>query len=323
MGEPRVSFCISTYNRPALLKEQLQLLATQTFPDFEVVVSDNDPNKSAEPVIKDMNDPRFRYFANVTNLGMVKSFNKSLERAVGEYVIMVTDDDPIKSVMLEEMLELVAGYPDYPVYCGCVRANKNEGAIEVYNSDDFLFQILHPDLTLNLLWSSCLLKREVAVKVGGMPDFGSPHLADHALLGLCSKFGGGVFINKMYSHIQLHDKNFSKSNFELYFIGCKEFYRLMTQQFAPPVYQKNGADALLLHLEKWFLSNSFALRKYFTYNSRNRLAVKDIADNSGKILALPFMRRFNSAYLSKLIKFYLKLPYNSWVKAFKAEKKYI
>ncbi|WP_207515590.1 glycosyltransferase [Longitalea luteola] len=323
MVDPKVSFCISTYNRPVLLKKQLQLLATQTYAQFEVVVSDNDPTKSAESVVTGMNDPRFRYFANDTNLGMVKSFNKSIERSKGEYVIMVTDDDPVIPTMIEEMLAVATAYPSYPVYCGCNRPGKEAGAIETFGPDDFLFQLLHPVLTPHFLWSSCLLKREIAYKVGGMPDFGSPHLADHALLALCSEFGGGVFINKVFSNLYAHDSNFSKSNFELYYIGCKEFYRLITEKFKQNVYQKNGVDALMKHLGGWFIANSFALRKYFTYNNKNSRFVEDVAKNSAKILELPFMQRFYPRYVFKLIIFYFKFPYNSWVRAFRSEKKYI
>lgn len=323
MGEPIVSFCISTYNRPVLLQKQLQLLATQTYASIEVVVSDNDPNRTAEAVVTGMNDPRFKYFANVTNLGMVKSFNKSIERSTGEYVVMVTDDDPVMPNMVSEMMQLVKTHPIYPVYCGCLRTNKAEGAVDTYSADDFLFQLLHPALTVNFLWSSCLLKREVALQIGGMPDFGSPHLADHAMLGLCSAYGGGVIINKMYSSLSSHDMNFSKSNFELYYIGCREFHKMITEKFPPAAYQKSGDDALMAHLKEWFIANSFTLRKYFTYNNPNKTMVADVAANSRKILQLPFMRRYATWYTIKCIIFYCKYPYNRLVGAFTNHKKFI
>ncbi len=95
-----VSFCISTYKRPELLKQQLALLLTQTFKDFDIVVSDNDPEASANSVCQSLNDNRIRYFHNHDNLGMIKSFNKSIERAETDYIVMVTDDDPIQPEFL-------------------------------------------------------------------------------------------------------------------------------------------------------------------------------------------------------------------------------
>lgn len=323
MGHPTVSFCISTYKRPALLKAQLELIATQSFSNFEVIISDNDPEKSSASVVQGMQDPRFKYFSNEVNLGMVKSFNKSIERSVGEYIVMVTDDDPVKPNMLQELLHVVALYPSYPVYCGCLRTNKKEGLIETYNSEDFVFQLLHPQLTPWFLWSSCLLKREAVVKIGGLPDFGSPHLADHAMLALCSKYGGGVFINTTYGALFSHDQNFSKSNFELYYIGGKEFHKLITENFPVTAYKKNGTDALFQHLKRWILTNAFNLRKYFTFQNRNFEAVKDVVEFTRKIMELPFMHEAYPRYVFKLIMFYVKYPYNSYVRKFKNEKKYI
>jgi GT2 family glycosyltransferase len=43
-----VSFCMSTYMRPILLEKTLRSILSQTFTDFEVVISDNDPKGSAQ-----------------------------------------------------------------------------------------------------------------------------------------------------------------------------------------------------------------------------------------------------------------------------------
>ena len=83
--QPWVSFCMSTFKRPALLKTQLSSLLQQTLKDFEIVVSDNDPDSSAREVVSEFNDNRVKYFSNKENLGMINSFNKSIERSLGEF----------------------------------------------------------------------------------------------------------------------------------------------------------------------------------------------------------------------------------------------
>ena len=80
---PWVSFCMSTYKRPGLLKTQLSSILQQTFSNFEVVISDNDPDCSARDTVSSFQDIRLQYFSNIENLGMIKSFNKSIERARG------------------------------------------------------------------------------------------------------------------------------------------------------------------------------------------------------------------------------------------------
>ncbi|MEI9959234.1 MAG: hypothetical protein WDM90_23635 [Ferruginibacter sp.] len=58
-----VSFCISTYKRPEILRKQLTLLSKQAFTLFEVNVSDNDPQASAKVIVEGMGDLRFQIFS--------------------------------------------------------------------------------------------------------------------------------------------------------------------------------------------------------------------------------------------------------------------
>lgn len=68
--------------------------------------------------------------------------------------------------------------------------------------------MLNPDKTPSILWSSCVLKKEDVLRIGKMPDYGSTHLADHALIAMVGSINGGVIINKMYSSLSSHDSNF-------------------------------------------------------------------------------------------------------------------
>ena len=116
--KPWVSFCMSTYKRPVFLKHTLQSILAQTFSDFEVIVSDNDPERSAEIVVKTINDPRVLYFSNTDNLGMIKSFNKSIERSHADFIVMITDDDPVYPDLLETFYQLTKEFPGYGMYLG-------------------------------------------------------------------------------------------------------------------------------------------------------------------------------------------------------------
>src|SRR6266436_6569976 len=98
---PWVSFCMTTRRRPDFLIKTLRSIQRQTVENLEVIVSDNDPAGSARAVVEGLNDSRFRYFCNEEDLGMNASFNRSLAKARGEYVVMITDDDPVYPEMLE------------------------------------------------------------------------------------------------------------------------------------------------------------------------------------------------------------------------------
>ena len=62
------------------------------------------PKRAEELFVEVINDVRFKYFNNEKNLGMKKSFNRSLDRSSGEYIVMIADDDPVYPDMLESII---------------------------------------------------------------------------------------------------------------------------------------------------------------------------------------------------------------------------
>jgi glycosyltransferase involved in cell wall biosynthesis len=297
-GKPMFSFCISTFRRPGFLKEQLKLLLNQTFRDFEIVISDNDPVGSGREVCVAFNDPRIRYFSNGDNIGMIPSFNKSIERADGEFVVMVTDDDPIQPGFLNEIKRLVVAHPGHSLYGGFFRKGIPVGATEVIAAKDTLEEILDPDRSSNILWSSCVLRREDVLAIGAIADYGSPHLADHALLVMTASEKGAVIVNKMFSSLSKHDNNFSKFNFDYYYEGCKGFYETFNNFQAPGDPARNK-KAIEKHLGVWLIANMFALKKYYTFNKQDKNTLKAIDECARQILTLPYMKQFRGRFLLK------------------------
>lgn len=305
-GTAWVTFCISTFKRRELLKEQLLRLQQQTDSRFEVVVSDNDPDGSAREVVENFNDERFRYFKNEENLGMIPSFNLSVERARTEFVVMVTDDDPVVENFLAEIFVLVNQYPGKSVYGGFIRKNVKGGEVETIDSNLFISEIIDPAQTPVLLWSSCVLRRADAIRAGLIPVFGSPHLADHAFIALTGQYNGGVAVNKMFSHVTMHDSNFSKFNFDYYYRGCEGFYKLLRSVGNSAEEKRRNKKAALGYLHKWFIDCFFNLKKYYSVN-RDAGKLKEVEDCAQKILQLDYMRSLRFKYEAKKLILAIKL----------------
>ena len=304
-----VTFCMSTYKRPELLKNALDIITKQTYKHFEVVISDNDPDCSAQPVVQGLKDNRLKYFSNGENLGMIRSFNKSIERATTDYIVMITDDDPVSESFLEELFEIYKKDPGYSIYCGFKRKHTNAGDIEIIKRDDFIAEILDTTKTPAILWSSCVMKKQCVVDVGKMPDNGSPHLADHALIAMVGSMHGGVVINKMYSIITLHDNNFSKFNFHYYTLGCKGFYEKMTAFCKNNIYFSKQKEVIIRHVGKWFIVNMFNLKKFYTLK-KNDEVLNQIDKCAEEIITMPFMRRFVPRFYAKRAVFNIKRKLN-------------
>ncbi len=300
LASPWISFCISTYKRPEFLTTQIASLLNQTEQLFEIVISDNDPDRSAEPVAKSFFDNRIRYFPNEENIGMIRSFNKSIDRATTEYVTMVTDDDPIEPSFLDGMKRLVMEYPGYSLYGGFIRSGKEEGSVECIDGNTFLEEIIDPSRTSSILWSSCVLRRVDALHVGKIPDYGSPHLADHALMSMTGSVNGGVIINKMYSSLTQHEQNFSKLNLETYITGCDGFYKTLLGHIRQNNLSRNSTGAVKRHLHRWFISCIFNLKRYYMVKGDAKM-LSDVNECAERILTFPFMRGLRTKFIFKTL----------------------
>jgi glycosyltransferase involved in cell wall biosynthesis len=72
-SQPLVTIAMPTYNRAdGFLKQALQSAVSQTYANIEIIVSDNCSTDNTESVVKEMKDPRIRYFKHSENMGALK-----------------------------------------------------------------------------------------------------------------------------------------------------------------------------------------------------------------------------------------------------------
>jgi glycosyltransferase involved in cell wall biosynthesis len=93
---PLVTIGISTYNRAgSYLPQALASALEQTYPNLEVVVSDNCSTDETAEVLGNLSDARLRCFRQERNIGANANFNFCLEQARGRYFLLLHDDDLI------------------------------------------------------------------------------------------------------------------------------------------------------------------------------------------------------------------------------------
>jgi hypothetical protein len=108
---PFFSIVVPTRNRIDKLPFALQSCLDQGFGEYEVVVFDNASTPSAEPVVKEMADPRIRYHRSERPLHMTNSWEAALAKARGEYIIYIGDDDamlPNALAILKRLIDTTA-----------------------------------------------------------------------------------------------------------------------------------------------------------------------------------------------------------------------
>ena len=93
---------IPTYNHATYLRESIQSVLDQTFPDFELIIVDDASVDDTPEIVQSFGDKRIRCYRNLKNIGQTPNWNRCLELARGEYITIFHDDD----VMLPENLSM-------------------------------------------------------------------------------------------------------------------------------------------------------------------------------------------------------------------------
>ena len=102
---PLVSIAIPTYNRAnGYFKQALECALSQTYSNYEVIIADNCSTDNTCELVKSYMDSRINYFKHEKNIPANDNFNFCLEKANGEYFLLLHDDDLIDADFLESAI---------------------------------------------------------------------------------------------------------------------------------------------------------------------------------------------------------------------------
>ncbi len=92
--QPLVSVCITSLNYAQYINDAITSVLTQSYPNIEVVVSDNGSSDDTFEVLAAYRkDPRVKVYVNDTQLSMVENHNAAIRHARGEYIVVLSADD--------------------------------------------------------------------------------------------------------------------------------------------------------------------------------------------------------------------------------------
>jgi hypothetical protein len=103
MTAPKFSVVIPTRERADTLRFALRTCLDQTFGDYEIVVSDNFSAPATRAVVDEAGSAKVRYFRTPEPLAMSRNWEFAVERARGEYVLVLGDDDGLLPTGLAEL----------------------------------------------------------------------------------------------------------------------------------------------------------------------------------------------------------------------------
>ena len=92
---PTISICLPVYNGERYLLDAVDSALSQTFTDFELLISDDCSSDSSPQIIADCatRDSRVKSWRNKQNLGLFENYNESMRHASGKYIKLFAQDD--------------------------------------------------------------------------------------------------------------------------------------------------------------------------------------------------------------------------------------
>ena len=142
-----LSFCIPTYNRAKLLSECIKRIILCQSEEIEIVVSDNASIDDTQDAVKKIGDPRIKYYRNDKNLGFDANVLKLVERATGDFLFFIVDEDYIELKAIPWILKAIKRNRNITQILGTVGDKRPKHKKIYYAYEDKVLEPGHESLT--------------------------------------------------------------------------------------------------------------------------------------------------------------------------------
>lgn len=117
---PLVSIGTAVYNGENYLREALDSALSQTYTNFELIISDNASTDKTEEICREYarRDSRISYTRQSKNRGMFENTNFVLQKARGKYFTFLHHDDAIQSNFLAEAVDYMLSHKNCFIVTG-------------------------------------------------------------------------------------------------------------------------------------------------------------------------------------------------------------
>ena len=111
---PRVSVGLAVFNGERYLEEAVRSILSQTFEDFELILSDNASTDGTEAICRRFakQDPRIRYYRYPTDIGGANNENRTFELSRGLYFRWAAHDDVCAPDLIAKCVAVLDDAPD-------------------------------------------------------------------------------------------------------------------------------------------------------------------------------------------------------------------
>ena len=181
VARPTVTVGIPTYNRATWLKESIESVLAQTHSDFQLLICDNASEDETPDVVESFADPRIRYVRSDRNVGMIANFNRVIQLAETDFLLILPDDDVLYPEHLHSAVAVLEQYPNVGVVHTSydvidskshvamknVALLESRGSLTIESRDEYLERSMKAS-SWTVCWASALFRTSAIAKAGGL-----------------------------------------------------------------------------------------------------------------------------------------------------------
>jgi glycosyltransferase involved in cell wall biosynthesis len=231
--KPLVSIAIPTLNRCGYLRLALDSALKQTYPEVEIIVSDNASTDETANFLGQLKDRRVVTLRQPVTVPVFEHWDKCLNAARGEYFLVLSDDDLLHPDAIQKMVDLFQAAPLHGVtlaFAGCrttvidgAGAIKYRGAPVPINcsAEDTILAFFRS--TIELVPCAMLFRRSSILD--GYSRFARQFYlgADAALwIGLVAAEGHAGFVNEELAMYRVHTNTTIKTPLSNWYFENRE-----------------------------------------------------------------------------------------------------
>lgn len=163
---PTVTVITPTYNRADYLPETIESILNQNYPNLELLVLDDGSDDNTRVVVQAYMEKfgnTIKYFYH-DNMGEAATINRGWPMATGDYVAIVSSDDPMLPGWLEKGIEFMEGHPEIIV------GYPDWQMIDEHSRPIREIRVLEYDFAHMVAWSHCMPGPGAFIRRGAIKD---------------------------------------------------------------------------------------------------------------------------------------------------------
>ena len=208
---PTVSIGVPLYNGEDFIEEALDSLLSQTFVDFEIIVSDNCSNDLSVSIIESYiaKDTRVSLYRQEHNIGPSKNFEFVLNKARGKYFMWAAHDDVWAANWLQVLLDNIND-ADVGIR-GMIKLQRNgaiiaENILPDFNRNQYVRCFMHNETDYRSHYAYCLFFREKLLQ-SDISSLYVDYYPDALFVYELLKFGALRTTPETYQKYRVHESN--------------------------------------------------------------------------------------------------------------------